>query len=116
MSVLICTTGVRRNYPYSVGDIFLVYDFQCSASATNITECRIQYFTDSNSCGHRNIAGVQCEGIRNLIVYTNTSIRVYINIPSNYVQTFDAIILSTKLHCYFVTVIRPMFYSIVLPL
>ena len=105
MPVYIYTTGMRRNYPYSEGDIFLVYDFQCSASATNISECSIQYFTDSNTCGHRNIAGVQCEGIRNLVVYTSTSIWVHLNRPSNYVYTFDAIILSTKLHCYFVTVI-----------
>ena len=92
LCMLICTTGVRRNYPYSEGDIFLVYDFHCSASATNITECSIRYFTDSNSCGHWNIAGVQCEGIRNLIVYTNTSIWVHLNRPSTYPHTFDAII------------------------
>ena len=51
---------VRRNYPYAEGDTFLVHGFRCSASATNISECSIQYFTNSHFCGHRNIAGVQC--------------------------------------------------------
>ena len=62
--------SVRQNYPYNEGDLFLIYRFWCSGSATNISECNIQYFTDFDICGHGNIAGVQCEGISNHLLCT----------------------------------------------
>lgn len=68
-----CLGGeVRRNYPYAEGDAFLIRDFRCSVSARNISECSIQYFTDSYSCRHRTVAGVQCGRLSQLQLPTKT--------------------------------------------